>query len=216
MKRVMNIIIALLVAVPLFSQQDNSSLNSRGTDKPIKTIFNSHSGNGAYGALSMGYSQIGGRDAIILGGRGEWVIGHGLGLGFGGYGFINDPELNLAENQYYSLSGGYGGFILEPIIMGRWPVHISLPLLLGVGGVARTSFSEIVFTHGEAYNAYLEEASVFLLAEPGLELEFNILPWMRMAVFGSYRISNNLIMIDVRPDALRGWNTGLTMKIGVF
>ena len=28
-----------------------------------------------------------------MGGRGEWVIGHGFGLGIGGYGFVNDPGL---------------------------------------------------------------------------------------------------------------------------
>ena len=36
-----------------------------------------------------------------MGGRGEWVMGHGFGLGLGGYGFINDATYNPADQLNY-------------------------------------------------------------------------------------------------------------------
>ncbi len=57
-------------------------------------------------------------------------------MGFGGTGFINDISYNNAENQYTNLTGGYGGLLLEPIILPWFPVHVSLPILFGAGGIA--------------------------------------------------------------------------------
>ncbi len=50
----------------------------------VQTLFDPQSGSGGYGAFTIGYTKINNKDAILMGGRGEWVIGHGLGLGMGG------------------------------------------------------------------------------------------------------------------------------------
>ena len=42
---------------------------------------------------------------------------------------MNDHPLN------YTLAGGYGGIFIEPILGGTKPVHVSFPVLFGVGGV---------------------------------------------------------------------------------
>ncbi len=217
MKRIFIIASIAFYFLPLFSQEYRGSEgNYRERPREVKTIFGPNVGNGGYGALSLGYTLIDGRNAILTGGRGEWIVGHGLGLGIGGFGFINDPEFNATDNLYYNLSGGYGGFIMEPILMGRWPVHISLPVLLGAGAVARASFSEDFLAQMDPYDAYLEEATLFLVAEPGVELEINLLRWMRMAFFGNYRFTTKLLMIDVNEAALVGWSAGVTLKVGIF
>ena len=217
MKKSYVVLLLAFCSIAVFSQEKYAGTReNRSGSNEVRTIFGPHRGNGGYGALSFGYTEIDGRGALLMGGRGEWVVGHGFGLGIGGYGFINEPEYSAPDDLYYNLSGGYGGFFMEPIIMGKWPVHISLPMLLGVGAVARTSFSEDVFAQSEPYDVYLEEASLFLVAEPGAELEFNLLRWMRLSFFGSYRFTTTINMIDVDPSALVGWNAGITLKIGIF
>jgi len=201
----------------LFSQHGENAGTSNANERDeLKTIIGPDVSNGGYGALSLGYTQIEGQHAFLTGGRGAWIIGHKLGLGLAGYGFINDPVFDDLERLYYNLSGGYGAFLIEPILFGRWPVHLSFPILAGAGGIARASFSEDLFTQGEPAEAYLEEATLFLIAEPGAELEFNLLQWMRLSVFGSYRFTSNLNMIDVGPNALVGWSAGVTLKVGIF
>jgi len=214
MKRIFTIVAAMLI-LSAVSGQDRAAGNERtGDPGQVRTIFRPGTGHGGYAGLSFGYTEIGGRNAVIVGARGSWIIGHSFGLGMGGYGFINDPVYDPADDLYYNLTGGYGGIVLEPIVAPRWPVHLSFPVTLGAGALARTSFTEIY--NMEPYDVVLEESSIFLVAEPGAELEFNLTRWLRMAAYGSYRFTTNINMVDVAPDAMRHWNAGVSIKVGGF
>ena len=224
MKRIATFIVVMAVAVPSLLAQEaenqderqEKQIEPRRNPGEIRTLFDPHSGSGGYGALTIGYTKINGRDAILMGGRGEWVIGHGFGLGMGGYGFVNDPTYNATEDLNYSLAGGYGGLVLEPIIMGWFPVHLSLPILIGAGGVANTSYSADWYDPYEYWDGYLEDATAFFVAEGGVELEFNLVRFLRLSLFGTYRYTTDIIMENTPTDALRGWNYGITFKFGSF
>jgi hypothetical protein len=161
-------IVLMVLAVPsIMAQEAEPERKQRRDPGQVQTLFDPRSGSGGYGAFTIGYTPVDGRDAILLGGRGEWVIGHGFGLGIGGYGFVNDPIYNSVDDLNYSLAGGYGGLIMEPIIMGWFPVHISLPILIGAGGVANTSYSANWYDPYEYWDGYLEDATAFFVAEGG-------------------------------------------------
>jgi hypothetical protein len=219
MKKTITIILFALLAVPWLEAQEAETNKEAKHDRhpsEIRTLFDPHAGSGGYGAISVGYSQIAGRDAILMGGRGEWVIGHGFGLGLGGYGFVNDPVYNPVDNLNYSLAGGYGGLVMEPILLGWFPVHLAFPILIGAGGVANTSYSADWYDPYEYWDGYLEDATAFFVAEAGVELEFNLVSFFRLAIFGTYRYTTDIIMQNTAEDALRGWNYGITFKFGSF
>ena len=220
MKKITSFMILLTLAVSslLAQEVENEKEQQRYQRDPgeVQTLFDPRSGSGGYGAISIGYTKIDGRDAILMGGRGEWVIGHGFGLGLGGYGFVNDPIYNPIDELNYSLAGGYGGLYMEPIIMGWFPVHLSVPILIGVGGVASTSYSANVYDPYEYWDGYVEDATAFFVAEGGLELEFNLVRFFRLAVFSTYRFTSDIIMENTAEDALRGWSYGITFKFGSF
>ncbi|MEN8230607.1 MAG: hypothetical protein ABFS38_20790 [Bacteroidota bacterium] len=197
-------------------QQQDEKREQQRQPGEVQTLFDPNAGTGGYGAFTIGYTSINGRDAILMGGRGEWVIGHGFGLGIGGYGFVNDPVYNTIDQLNYSLAGGYGGLIMEPIIMGWFPVHISLPILVGAGGVASTSYSSNWQDPYEYMDGYLEDASAFFVAEGRVELEFNLVRFFRLALFGGYRYTTDIIMQNTASNALRGWTGGMTFKFGSF
>jgi len=220
MKKLFTLFMMLAMALPaVVAQEDENDPpweQQRRNPGEVQTLFSPHSGSGGYGAFTIGYTTINQRDAILLGGRGEWVIGHGFGLGLGGYGFVNDPVYNPVDQLNYSLAGGYGGLIMEPIIMGWFPVHLSFPILIGAGGVANTSYNtnwNDPYTH---WDGYLEEASAFFVAEISAEVEFNLVRFFRLAVFGSYRYTSDIVMLDTPTNALRGWSAGMTFKFGSF
>jgi len=220
MKKITTIIVLLTLAMSsLMAQEDETKQEQRKTQRDpgqVQTLFDPRAGSGGYGALTIGFTQIDGRDAILMGGRGEWVIGHGFGLGMGGYAFLNDPVYNPFDQLNYSLAGGYGGFIMEPIIMGWFPVHVSLPILVGAGGVASTSYSADLYDPYEHWDGYVEDATAFFVAEGRVELEFNLVRFFRLAVFGGYRYTTDIIMESTSTDALRSWNFGMTFKFGSF
>jgi len=220
MKKMITLVVILALAVPtlLAQEGEENQPQKRQQRNPgeVQTLFDPHSGNGGYGAFSIGYTQINQQDALLIGGRGEWVVGHGFGLGLGGYGFINDPIYNPVEELNYSLAGGYGGLMMEPILFGWFPVHLTFPILVGAGGVANTSYSADWNDPYEYYDGYVEDATAFFVAEFGAEVEFNLVRFFRLAVFGSYRYTSDIIMDDIPVDALRGWSAGMTFKFGSF
>jgi len=220
MKRYFTLIVILALTVPAVVAQEAESESPQEKQKrnpgQVQTLFDPHSGSGGYGAFSIGYTKINNRDALLMGGRGEWVIAHAFGLGMGGYGFVSDPVYNPVDELNYSLAGGYGGVIMEPILFGWFPVHLSFPILVGAGGVANTSYSADWYDPYEHYDGYVEDASAFFVAEAGVEVEFNLVRFFRLALFGSYRYTSDIILENTPADALKGWSAGMTFKFGSF
>jgi hypothetical protein len=202
-----------LITGNAYSQENKKDSTKRADE--IKTIFgNKKVSHGGYGALTIGYSLIDGQDAFITGGRGSWVIGHSFALGLGGIGFANDLYINNSPgSQKYSLEGGYGGLILEPILLPKFPVHLSFPILLGAGGVA---YINSQYNDNFNNDFYVEDSDAFLVAEPGIEIEMNLLKFVRLAVGASYRFTSDVHLALKPSNVLNGYNATFTLKFGKF
>ena len=181
------------------------------TDNQISTIFSKNRSNGGYGALSFGYTQIDGKDAFLMGARGSWIINHSFAIGLGGTSFINDVNYHNWRNNDldYNLAGGYGGLYLEPILAHRLPVHISVPILFGVGAVAQVE-DHRDWTYDDT------RSDVFLVFEPSVELEFNMTRHFRLAGTIGYRFTSKIDMANTNSDVMEGANIGLVFKFGKF
>ena len=210
MKQISFLFILLAVlAMPGLSQNDSNN------DPEIKTLFgNKPRSNGGYIGLGIGYTQLDGQDAFTTTFRGGWIINHGFVLGLSGTGFSNDFYLNHNPGtEYSSLQGGYGGLLFQPILFPEFPVHVSFPITLGAGGVAALHSH-----YYEAFDAsyYLEDESFFLLAEPGVELELNIIKFIRASFGVSYRFTTPLNLMDYQDDDMMGLTGSFTLSFGKF
>jgi len=210
MKTIFTILALGLAVSAAFAQDDNFR------DDEIQTIFSKHKSNGGYGAFTLGYSQIDGKDAFVSGGRAGFILDHSFAFGVAGYGFVNNPEYHHFDEENIfrnGLAGGYGGIFVEPIIGGRMPVHLSFPILFGVGGIAEVENSEWWEDDDEFYDY---ESDAFLIFEPAAELEFNLTKFLRMAATASYRFTSDIEITDTPGDVLDGFMAGLTFKLGKF
>jgi hypothetical protein len=191
--------------------------------REVQTLM-PESGGGGYGAFSVGYTTVNNLDALSMGIRGAWVIGHGFGIGIAGEGFTSD--FTPVESDYYALSGGYGGLLIEPIIMGWFPVHVSFPLVLGGGGMASYATNSDPWNYDDLDPTFGEYAA-FFVGEVGIELEFNMVRFFRLSLYGNYRWTSALEMqpmdgLNIAPiypvskDALNGWSFGMRFKFGSF
>ncbi|NJK86287.1 MAG: hypothetical protein HC906_10265 [Bacteroidales bacterium] len=172
------------------------------------TLLSKSKSVGGYGAISMQYSEVFNRDAFVFGARGAVVLSHIFAIGLGGCGFVTDFErYNDYTRQGYA--GGYGGLVMEPIILPRFPVHISVPILIGAGGVAYTSYES---DFDEDANVISSDA--FLVVEPGVELEMNVTKFFRFAAGGYYRLTSDIDLMD--ENSLNGLSVGITLKFGKF
>lgn len=212
MKKV-GILVLIVLLVQLVKAQDEYN-------NGVQTLFSGHKSNGWYGAFTMGYSQIDGRDALISGARGAFVFDQKLAIGLGGYGFVNNLDYHSyygeSQDQQFMLAGGYGGLIVEPILGGRKAVHLSFPVLFGLGGVA------LVDNHGYGWDWNFDPYypgteygnDVFFVIEPSAELEFNLTRWFRAAAYASYRFTSDIELYQTDKDVLDGFSFGMTFKFG--
>jgi hypothetical protein len=203
--------VAFLIATSFVHAQDMYN------NDQIQTIFSKNRSNGFYGAFSLGYSQIDGKDALISGGRVAFIFDKSLGIGLGGYGFVNNLDYHtIFENKPldYTLAGGYGGIFIEPIVGGIRPVHLSFPILIGIGGAALIEDYNV--HNWDYYPPNDLDYDVFLVIEPAVELEFNLTRWFRTAASVSYRYTSKIDLYETDENVLRGLNFGMTFKFGKF
>ena len=216
MRKLTLILLGMIIGLGVMAQEDEEK-----STQEYKTLFgNDKITHGGYGGISFGYSQIDNKDAFLVGAQGAWLINHGVGIGIAGRGFVNDLKFEkniIGTKQEYNLAGGYGGLLIEPIIGARHPVHVSIPIVIGAGGVAYVKHYH--YGHGDDYNYnydYSDDASAFFVIEPGLEIEFNMVKFMRVALGGYYRYTSNLSLADTESDVLNGFTFGMTLKFGKF
>lgn len=206
------------------AQVDDDNDYKRSSDDEMVTLIGNSDHIGGYGAFSIRYFNIDDRDGIMFGGRGGIIVGHGLSFGLTGTGFVSQSVYDPILGEDAMLAGGYGGIYIEPILFPNYPVHVSFPVTFGGGGI------------GYAINYYDDdnwesrwdddrtEGDGFLLIEPGVEIEFNVMRHFRFALGASYKFTSD---IDLRyensygnriiaRDALNGLTVGATFKFGWF
>ncbi len=213
MKKAILFAALIVFSASVFSQEKSDNME-------MKTLFGSNekTTHGGYGGISVNYSHIDGRDAVLVGGRGAWIINHGIGIGLAGYGFANEikysDKVNDKDDNCY-LIGGYGGFLIEPIFGALRPVHISIPILIGGGGVAynRNGWWN---NDDNKWEYYTIDSSPFFVIEPGVEIELNIIKFIRIAVGGYYRYTAGMNLINTDSHALDSFSCGITLKFGKF
>jgi hypothetical protein len=210
--------IVLMITMALAGTVLRAQETDRGNDE-FRTLFGDrHISHGGYGALTIDYSRIDSKDAILMGARGAWVIGHGMALGLAGSAFMNDYSWNpnLLGGRNVNLSGGYGGLLIEPIILPKFPVHISIPVLIGAGGIAYTSTYHPYPYDSQNFDLVVEDATGYFIAEPGIEIELNVVRFFRLAIGAYYRFTSDIQLYDTPQDVLKGWSAGITLKFGKF
>lgn len=212
MKKVVIIVVFLAFTVVTFAQDND--IKYRDKDE-FKTIFGGKT-LGGYGGIGVGYTLIEDRPGVTFDARGGVVMGHYFALGIGGSGFVNTSEYVQADNANISLAGGYGGIFAEFILFPRSQVHLSFPVLAGIGGIAATSFIEDAYYY--EYQSNVEQTSVFMIVEPAVELEFNFTRFFRMSGYFSYRYTTDVEMDNLYAsnDALINYSAGIRFKFGKF
>lgn len=213
-----------LAVTTAFSQDD-----SRNSDE-IQTLFSKRGekvDHGGYFAFTTAYSQVAGQDAFSVGGRAGWLIDHHVTVGLAGQGFVNsinaspsffEPDLTGVPDGLY-LVGGYGGFFVEPIIAPRFPVHIAIPVMIGGGGAAwnYTTWYDMGLEHDPdnyTYDPY--DYDGFFIVEPGLEIELNLVKFLRASFGVTYRYVTDLQLDGTPKDAMNGFTGNFSLKFGKF
>ena len=216
--RIAILIITLLLGTATYACEKCKQNENRDQ----QTLFGNKRGLGGYLGINSKCAEINGQPAMFMGGELSMVIGHSLNLGFEGYGMLTHIEsdnLNSNGNPYF-LQMGYGGFHIEPVIASDNLIHITLPVLLGAGGVAETFnpiwTGNVVDGINTDFDQQIHRSDMFLIAEPGVNLELNVFRFMRLAGGLSYKFVSDAQMPGISVSDLEGISGNLSLRFGWF
>ena len=185
--------------------------------------------SGGFGGPVIKVSTLNDKTALMVGGKGGWIINHKFSIGGGGYGQvlnISAPKEAIAEYPYpngtardLNIEFGYGGFIMEYI--GGWDkiVHYSVTSLIGAGGI---SYYDEIYDDDDDYDDDWDsrhfnlDDDAFFVFEPGINAEMNITKWFRVNAGVSYLLVQGVDLVGLDDSDVGGLTGTLTFKFGKF
>jgi len=187
-----------------------------------ETIFKSTGihRSGGYIALSNQFTQIDGQFANMPGIYGGWFINRKLMIGVGAAASTNHIPVPLADSHFparkMTYQYGQAGLMTEYVVASTKKVHFNVNLLTGTGFIMQYDRREVDDWDWDFDDHEDEDPNFFFVLEPGVQVEFNLLKWMRFSPGVSYRRafgsnSNGLSDADVSNISYN-----VTLKFGIF
>lgn len=204
--------------------------NSQEIDKQVddnRTVFNGIRSFGGFMGVSSKVGDVNGQSALLAGVEFAAVLSSQINIGFVGYGLTTHVESDASDSydNPYDIHMGYGGLLIEPVIASKRMVHLSFPIILGVGGAGTHKSMKTInqirkanndLTDRDNVEFYRHETDVILVGEPGINLEINLLKNMRLNLGGSYRYVYDSQIEDVSDEELSGPMVSAGLRFGWF
>jgi hypothetical protein len=226
-KQVLMVLIVGLLWAPL-AKAELQSLASDSTQKTptsdkMKTLFSSFKNPfknkdgspklqylGLYVAPEFQYGQVAGQGTTLAGASGMVLLNKHWGLGVAGYATTQRSFAPTSVGQRLGL--WYGGAKIEYTVQPNRLVHLSFPLLVGRGN-ADNRQNDGWFGRGS-------RGSSFGVVQPGVNLEVNVLRFVKIFAGASYRfavgVRNRDASLNLSNSQLSGLNTSIGLKMGLF
>ena len=174
--------------------------------------------HGIYLGLTQHYGRISEENAGFTSLKLAYVANRKLEVGFVGTLFYSEqPNLtNAYKGEEILLLGGYGGLHLEPILFGNRFISISFPLMVGAGGITILEKKEDGEYDSEPIENDNSTSDSFFIAEPGVNILYNISRFVQIETGFRYRFSGDFTLPHYGKDNIRGFSVGLGIKVGIF
>ena len=198
MKNLLIVIAILGISIPTFAQGDE-----------VHTLIGKKTRVGAYISLENQVKNFNNNNpGIYTGGRLGLVFNRYLFVGLGAYGLSNELNFRdlVEDGDFYSLSSGYGGLSIEPIIFPRQAIHLTFPLFAGVGGAEISEYNWDSFY----------DSDVFWMYQGGANIELNVTKWLRISGGVYYTETDNFNLLSVPKNLMEGLSYGMSLKMGRF
>ncbi|KQS28144.1 hypothetical protein [Dyadobacter sp. Leaf189] len=213
----------LLLAIILYTAVTNQAAAQEN-----QTIFKNSGSHksGGYVALSNKFTRINGSFASMPEIYGGWFINRKLMLGVSGAATTNYIPVplvnqNFAANKMSYLYGQFG-LMTEYVVASTRKVHVNVNLLTGSGFTLQYDRFDDDDWNDNFWNDDWddhdgdENARFFFVMEPGVQVEFNLLKWMRFSPGVSYRQTFNAKGNGLSDKDLSNISYNLTLKFGIF
>jgi hypothetical protein len=186
-------------------------------DGEMHTLAGSICHSGGYGALLFKSTEFRDKSMVLVGGRGAWVINRVFGIGFEANGVLPINTYEGIDPDGYNnafLVGGYGGLVLEPVLMSNKLIHVNFPVTAGAGWLGYVRDWEATNYHPGRNDLY--DQDIFWYLEPGISIELNVTRFFRADIGVTKRFVQDLQLVDTGSSDLSKPSFSLALKFGRF
>ncbi len=221
MKKVILLSLSLILTLSVFAQTEEKTVESPVAEsaswnemETMETFAKRKGTHGFYIGVGGGYAGVGNIDFANVEAKFAYVNDQKFEIGFGGQTFQSFESIAAAGEQNQFVGGALGGMYLKAIFFGRKKMHVSIPLFLGVGAAAVYEQDQTdIF---DCFDPEVISSSPFLVAEPGVNLEFNISKMLGFEMGAKYRISSQTDFLGNGISDLNGLVISGMLKVGLF
>lgn len=188
---------------------------------PIQTVFRgARWSSGGYGAITNTFTTIRGKSANLVGVYGGWFINHNFLLGVGGAALTNDirvPEqYSTTPGESMSYEYGQFGLVTEYVINSNKAFHLNFTMLTGAGFTVQYQRHNWDDDDFHEHRNDEHDENFFMVIEPGVQAEVNLLRWLRFSPGISYRKTFGSDGLGMDDSDLSNISYNLTLKFGKF
>ena len=165
-----------------------------------------------YGQLSGDFTSMGGSSVMLLVNK-RFAIGGTMQRSL-------DAQFSPTNLSPLKAQTTFGGLKMEYTAKPNSAVHVSFPLVVGMGivradstlGYGRNS------DFGERNGRFNTQANRFVVVQPGIQLEGNLFRYAKIFAGANYRVAfqqeaNNT---KISSNALQGFSANVGLKLGIF
>jgi len=196
----------LLQRLKKISREENSNNNSGS--KPTSTInTNSEDQFAFYGSIDIGVQQLNDDNfkkddkSIMIGVKLGMLINKNIILGL--YANINSEE-NYNDELGKYLRYSDGGLVFGARLLSKFPIQISIPIKLGLGGIKYFD---------DTWTIIEDDEDNYFVLEPGIELDLKLFKSLYLALGSSYKMTDAIVLKDTPNNILNGFALNLSFKL---
>jgi hypothetical protein len=202
--------------------RDGPERGPRPYDQRDELLFAGGASHGGFGGPQLKVSRILSAPSLFVGAGGGWLVNHALVIGLAGYGLATRhdvPTATRVDGEPSVLGFGYGGLSAGYLLWPHRLLHAGVGALLGAGGlvaVSRRSFDTSDRWNDEGREHHTAHGDAVFVMEPHVEVELNVVRFMRIAIGASYRYVAAVDAPGLTSQKLSAPAGGLTFKFGRF
>ena len=237
MKKIIVSLILLSLFTSVYAQDQEAQAKPKKESSDFKTVFGSGNHNckiplGFFFELNASYTMVGSYNVFMPGISGGLILNHNWAIGLTGN-LIGLPHGLKYDSIYYDtvgkpkkpayLWGGYGGLLIEYTLMPKSAVHVSFPLMIGMGYMFFRNTNSYNHNHdndqdwnNNNWNSHVIADTYCFVIEPGVKVELNLVKMLRMGLAVSYRYAPGFSLTGVPSTELNQFNAKLSFRLGKF
>lgn len=174
---------------------------------------------GGYLSMTQKISHVQGAGAWMTGGGVGFVFNKNFHLGFEGYAMLSAVESSYRDpqtgNPHY-LEFAYGGARLEPVVWQYDKARVSIPMLIGAGGVGVHEYRYTNPDHWDWYDYGYQDWDLVFVAEPGINIDYELSRAVHLTAGVSYRWVEDATLQGTTAGDLSGFGGHMTLRLGWY